>query len=370
MPLFLDAPNLGEREKKKLLECVDSTYVSTIGPFVKEFEEAFAGFLGAESAVSVQSGTAALHIALVELGIGPSDEVIVPALTFVASANSILYVGATPVFVDVDPLTWTLDIERTRQAITEHTKAIIPVHLYGNPCDMDSLQALVEKHDIAIIEDATESLGASWKGTPTGTIGEFGCFSFNGNKLITTGGGGMVVAKNQARGKHIKFLVNQARDTSKGYFHEELGYNYRMTNLEASLGLAQMERIGEFLEKKLKFAAIYEDVLGDLPNIRFQKSLAHAQSSWWLPSFVCETEDIEITELQSKLKEQGIPTRRLFGPLVDYPYFRRFLKHDDYPVARNLFEKGLNLPASTLNSEEDTVKAAKQMREILAKYGK
>ena len=197
MPLFLDAPNLGEREKKKLLECVDSTYVSTIGPFVKEFEEAFAGFLGVESTVSVQSGTAALHIALVELGIGPGDEVIVPALTFVASANSILYMGATPVFVDVDPLTWTLDIERTRQAITEHTKAIIPVHLYGNPCDMDSLQRW-RRSMILPLSRMQPKASCKLKEAHRNDR-EFGCFSFNGNKLITTGGGGMVVAKNQAR---------------------------------------------------------------------------------------------------------------------------------------------------------------------------
>lgn len=365
MRLFLDAPNLGDLEKKKLLECVDSNYVSTVGPFVNEFEERFSRFLDAESAVSVQSGTAAIHMALVELGIGPGDEVILPALTFVASANPVLYVGANPVFVDVDPFSWTLDPKKTKQAITKKTKAIIPVHLYGTPCDMDSLVKLANENDLAIIEDATESLGAKWKRQHTGTMGDFGCFSFNGNKLITTGGGGMVVAKDITKAKHIKFLVNQAREASKGYFHEELGYNYRMTNLEAALGLAQMERLEQFLQQKKAFAKIYRDILSDLPFIRFQEELPYGESSWWLPSMIIDTEEIEIADFQLQLNEAGIPTRRLFGPLVDYPYLRKYLKHDEYSIARNLYQKGINLPASTLNSKEDTAKAAEIIRSFL-----
>lgn len=365
MRLFLDAPNLGDLEKKKLLECVDSNYVSTVGPFVNEFEERFSRFLDAESAVSVQSGTAAIHMALVELGIGPGDEVILPALTFVASANPVLYVGANPVFVDVDPFSWTLDPEKTEQAITKKTKAIIPVHLYGNPCDMDSLVKLANENNLAIIEDATESLGAKWKRQHTGTMGDFGCFSFNGNKLITTGGGGMVVAKDITKAKHIKFLVNQAREASKGYFHEELGYNYRMTNLEAALGLAQMERLEQFLQQKKAFAKIYRDILSDLPFIRFQEELPYGESSWWLPSMIIDAEGIEIADFQLQLNEAGIPTRRLFGPLVDYPYLRKYLKHDEYSIARNLYQKGINLPASTLNSKEDTAKAAEIIRSFL-----
>jgi perosamine synthetase len=365
MRLFLDAPNLGDLEKKKLLECVDSNYVSTVGPFVNEFEERFSRFLDAKSAVSVQSGTAAIHMALVELGIGPGDEVILPALTFVASANPVLYVGANPVFVDVDPLSWTLDPKKTEQAITKKTKAIIPVHLYGNPCDMDSLVKLANENDLAIIEDATESLGAKWKRQYTGTMGDFGCFSFNGNKLITTGGGGMVVAKDITKAKHIKFLVNQAREASKGYFHEELGYNYRMTNLEAALGLAQMERLEKFLQQKKAFMKIYRDILSDLPFIRFQEELPYGESSWWLPSMIIDAEGIAIADFQLQLNEAGIPTRRLFGPLVDYPYLRKYLKHDEYSIARNLYQKGINLPASTLNSKEDTAKAAEIIRSFL-----
>jgi len=365
MPLFLDAPNLGEREKAKLIECVESTYVSTAGPFVPKFEKKFAAFLDSETAVSVQSGTAALHIALVELGIGPRDEVIVPALSFVATVNPVLYTGATPVFVDVDPFSWTLDPTKLEEAITDQTKVIIPVHLYGNPCDMGALVSIADKHGIAIVEDATESLGATWQGISTGTIGDFGCYSFNGNKFITTGGGGIVVARDLERIEHIRFLVNQAREASRGYFHEELGYNYRMTNLEASLGLAQMERLEEFISMKKRFAEIYREHLDPLEGVKMQKELPGGESSWWLPSVVVGEGEMDIPGLQEKLKEKGIPTRRLFAPMVDYPYLRPFLKHDDYPVARALFKGGLNLPASTLNSEEDTSVAAERISEIL-----
>lgn len=362
MPLLLDAPHLGEREKKKLTECIDSTYVSTAGPFVPEFEERFAGYLGSPFAVAVQSGTAALHIALVELGVGPGDEVIVPALSFVASVNPILYAGGTPVLVDVDPVTWTLDLQKVREALTPRTKAIIPVHLYGNPCDMDALAELCAGRNIVLIEDATESLGGTWRGQATGTMGTLGCFSFNGNKLITTGGGGMVTARDAEQAKHIKFLVNQARDGSKGYYHPELGYNYRMTNLEAALGLAQLERIDEFLAAKKRFAAIYHETLDGLPGVALQQEAPGGESAWWLPSIAVE--HIPVPELQEALRERGVPTRRIFSPLHTYPYLQQ---HAPFPCpnAERIYEQGLNLPASTANDEESVRRAAEIVRGVL-----
>ncbi len=253
MNIELDAPNLGEKEKEYLMKCIDSSYVSTYGSFVPEFEEKFAKYLRAKRAVSTQSGTAAIHIALYELGIGSGDEVVVPVLTFVATVNPVMYVGATPVFVDVDPETWNIDPEEIKKVITPRVKAVIPVHLYGNPANMEEIMYISEKYGIPVIEDATESLGAKFRGKFTGTFGKFGCFSFNGSKIITTGGGGMVVTNDEKAADHIKFLINQARDPSKGYYHPEIGFNYRMTNLETSLGLAQFERLDEFLRKKRKF---------------------------------------------------------------------------------------------------------------------
>lgn len=362
MSILLDSPNLGEREKEALARCIDSTYVSTAGPYIEEFETSFAAYVGASCAVAVQSGTAALHIALVELGVGAGDEVILPTLTFAASVNPVLYCGASPVLVDVNPDTWTLDADEVEKAITSRTKAVMPVHLYGNPCDMDSLCSLCAERGIGIIEDATESLGAAWRGQSTGTFGAFGCFSFNGNKLITTGGGGMVVTTDPDHADHIRFLVNQARDASKGYYHPELGYNYRMTNLEASLGLAQLERLDEFLAAKRRFASMYRDALEDLPGVEFQHETPCGESAWWLPSLTVEHPSIPA--LQKILTDHGVPTRRVFSPLHTFPYLRG---HAPFacPNAERIHWQGLNLPASTVNDDASVRSAAEIVREVL-----
>lgn len=349
-PILLDAPNLGELEKKYLVECIDSTFVSSVGENIDIFENKFAQYLKAKRAVSTQSGTAALHLALYELGIGPGDEVIVPVITFVATVNPIKYVGATPVFVDVDPETWNIDPKEIENHITEKTKAIIPVHLYGNPCDMDKIMEISKKYNIPVIEDATESLGATYKGQFTGTFGELNAFSFNGNKIITTGGGGMIVTNDNKKADHLKFLVNQARDSSKGYYHPEIGFNYRMTNLEASLGLAQFQRLPDFLNKKRKFAEIYKQGFENNEKITFQKSYEGAVSSYWLPSIKVESHKT-ISEIQKELKEKGIPTRRIFPPIVEFPPYKEY-KKEEYKNAYEIFEKGLNLPGSTMNDEE------------------
>ena len=355
----LDAPNLGNLEKNYLAKAIDTGYVSTIGPFVPEFEEAFAKYIGTKRAVSVQSGTAALHMTLYELGIGKEDEVIVPCLTFIATINPVLYVGAKPVIVDVDPETWNIDPEKVKKAITSKTKAIIPVHLYGNSCDMDAIMGIAKEYNLYVIEDATESLGATYKGMFTGAFGHFGCFSFNGNKLITTGGGGMIASDNEVGTKHIKFLVNQARDESKGYYHPEMGFNYRMTNIEAALGLAQLERLEEFLEKKREFRRIYQETLGGLSYIKLQKEHNKAKGSWWLTCVKIE-KDIDVGGLIQKLKEEGIQTRKVFVPACEMPYLKKYSK--SCPNAYEIYRKGICLPSSTLNSIETIEKVAETLK--------
>lgn len=360
--VYLDDPNLGNLEKKYLTKAIDTNFVSVVGPFVPEFEEKFAGYIGAKKAVSTQSGTAALHIALYELGIGEGDEVIVPDLTFIATINPILYAGATPVIVDVSPKTWNIEAEEIEKAITKKTKALIPVHLYGNPCNLDEIIEIAKEHHLFVIEDATESLGASYKGRQTGTFGDFGCFSFNGNKLITTGGGGMIATNDEKQAEHVKFLVNQARDASQGYYHPEVGFNYRMTNIEASLGLAQLERIDDFLAKKKAFRKIYQEILGDLPYIQFQEEYDNAEGSWWLTCIKIE-KDIDISNLMIKLKEKEIPTRRIFIPASEMPYLKKFSK--PCPNAYEIYNQGICLPSSTLNKEKDIKEAALIIREVL-----
>lgn len=355
--VYLDAPDLGKSEKKYLAKAIESGFVSSIGPFVPELEERFARYLGIKNAVSTQSGTAALHMALYEFGIGRGDEVIVPALTFIATVNPVVYLGAKPVFADVDIDTWNISPEEIKRNITRRTKAIIVVHLYGNPCNMDEIMKVAKRYNLFVIEDATESLGAKYKGLHTGTFGDFGCFSFNGNKVITTGGGGMVVGKNKKRLEHIKFLVNQARDESKGYYHPEIGFNYRMTNIEAALGLAQIGRLNKFLRKKKNFYAIYRNELANIRGIRFQEEYPRAEHSHWLTCVTFE-ERVDLNKLQKAMKDKRIPTRRIFMPILEFPPYV-IHKKANYKNSYSIYSSGLCLPSSTLNSESAVCRACK-----------
>ncbi len=363
--IYMDAPNVGILEKKYLAKAIDTGYVSTVGPYVPEFERKFAKYLKIENAVSTQSGTAALHVSLYELGIGKGDEVIVPALTFVATVNPIIYVGARPIFVDVDLETWTIDAAEIEKSITKNTKAIIPVHLYGNPCNLDIIMHIARKHSLYVIEDATESLGAKYKNRFTGTFGDFGCFSFNGNKIITTGGGGMVTGKSNRKMEHIKFLVNQARDDAQGYYHPEVGFNYRMTNIEAAIGLAQLKRVNGFINKKRKIHSIYKNELRSIEAIDFQKETKSAKSSWWLTCFTCK-EKSAMRALKDKLKIEGVPARRVFMPVSDFPFFKKHRKQT-YKNSCEIYGKGLCLPSSTLNSEKDIYNVCKIIKRFFKK---
>ncbi len=357
----LDAPCLGALEKKYLCEAVDSSFVSSVGPFISKFEQKIADYLHAGTAVAVQSGTSAIYMALHVLGIGPGDEVIVPSLTFVATVNAVLYAGAVPVIVDVDPLTWNMDPNKVKGAITAKTKAIVPVHVYGNPCDMDAIMRVAKEHGLRVVEDATESLGATFNGRHTGTCGHFGCFSFNGNKLITTGGGGMVVGHDQEQIERIRYLVNQAKNKDRPGFHAEMGFNYRMTNIEAALGLAQFEQIGAFLKKKKAFKEIYQDVLGPLGYVHFQGVYPNASHSFWLTCMTVK-KDIDMTGVIRYLLKDHIHTRRIFIPLDQMPYLGT---HAACPVASAIHERGMCLPSSMLNEEKDIQEAAFKIREVL-----
>lgn len=361
--IYLDAPNVGEEEKTAVGKAIDAGFVSTVGPLIPEFEERFAHWIGARKAVSTQSGTAALHTALYELGIGKGDEVIVPVLTFVATVNPILYVGAQPVFVDVDPRTWNMDIALIEKKITKRTKAILPVHLFGNPCAMDEICKLAKKHKLFVIEDATESLGSVYKGKQSGVWGDLGCFSFNGNKIMTTGGGGMIVGSDNKRMEHVKFLVNQARDEQKGYYHPELGFNYRMTNIEAALGITQLNRLEGFLKIKKEFHGIYVRDLKDVKSLEFQQETDGAQSSWWM-TCVKFTKKIDLSSLQAKLREKGIQSRRLFMPVTEFPIYKAGVKNA-YKHAYDIYQNGLCLPGSTLNSFEDILYVCRTLKEAL-----
>jgi perosamine synthetase len=361
--IYLDDPDVGAPEKEMLSAVIDSGYVSTFGPYVPEFEARFAAYLGAKRTVSTQSGTAALHIALYELGIGKGDEVIVPALTFVATVNPVIYVGAIPVFADVDADTWNISVTEIERAITKRTKAIIPVHIYGNPCAMDEIMRIASEHGLFVVEDATESLGATYKGRYTGTFGTLGCFSFNGNKTITTGGGGMLAGNDEERLDHIKFLVNQARDESRGYYHSEIGFNYRMTNIEAALGLAQMQKLSMFLEKQRTINRLYKERLGGMASVSFQEEYQNALSSFWL-TCIRFHDDMDVSALQAKLKSSGIPTRRIFMPVTEFPPYRDY-RRSELKNTHSIYERSLCLPSSTLNTEAGIASVCESIRDIV-----
>ncbi len=363
--IYLDAPSVGEAEKRYLNKAIDTGYVSSMGRFVGDFEEKFARYVGIKRAVSTQSGTAAIHMALHELEIGKGDEVIVPALTFVASVNPVVYVGAKPVFADVDERTWDINPDEIAHLITKKTKAIIPVHLYGNPCDMDRILKIAGKYGLKVIEDATESLGATYKGKHLGTFGDFGCFSFNGNKIITTGGGGMIVGHDTKKAEHIRFLVNQAKDKVNSRYHPEIGFNYRMTNIEAAFGLAQFEKINRFLCKKKEINSIYYEELSGMRSVRFQKECAGGRSSRWF-TCVSFTGDVDIARLQRKLSVCGIPTRRVFMPITEFPPYKK-CKKGSLRRSYALYESSLCLPSSILNSTEDICYTAKKLKELIVR---
>jgi perosamine synthetase len=327
----------------------------------------FAEFNGGGHALAVSNGTVALHLALVALGIGPGDEVIVPNLTFAASINVIIYTGATPVLVDVDDATWTLDIEKTKQALTPRTKAIMPVHLYGHPCRMTPLIELAKQKNLHLVEDCAEALGAGYRGQPVGTFGAAGCFSFFGNKMITTGEGGMILFKDQALYEQARMLRDHGMDPSKRYWHKEVGFNYRLTNLQAAIGVAQMEQIQQFVHKKQQLSKLYSEMLADVAGLTLPPHHDWAQSICWLYTILLDpSTGINRDELLLKLLHNGVESRPLFYPLHTMPPYQRYSTGVSFPVSERLSRMGLSLPSAVTLSETDARHVCEAIRKILS----
>ena len=361
--ILLDSPNLGELEKKYLNDAVDSGFVSTYGPYVTDFENRIAELLHVPCTVGLQSGTAALHIALYECGIGPGDEVIIPAITFAATAHAVLYVGATPVIVDVESDTWCISPSATESAITSQTKAVIPVHLYGNPCDMGRMTQIAQANNFFIIEDAAESLGSKYQGQYTGTLGDLGCLSFNGNKTITSASGGMIALKDPKRAEHIRYLINQSNPGYGFDNHGEIGYNYRLTNLSAAMGLAQVERVHSFLNKKKDFFQIYKKHLSGMPDVFFQAEYPGAENSYWLTAILLPFHQ-DVDRVIHQLKDKNIPARRFFNPLNTFKFMSGFCQ-GTLKNANDIYARGICLPSSTLNEAEGIEHVCDVLKELI-----
>jgi len=334
-------PSLFGNEKNYVLDCLESGWISSKGNYVNKFEKSFASAVGVKYATSVCNGTAALHLALLALGIGEGDEVIVPTFTYIASVNCIKYVGATPVFIDSSRLTWQLDPELLANIITPKTKAIICVHLYGGMCDMDSIMEFAEKHNLYVIEDCAEAFGSQFKGKNAGVFGSLACFSFYGNKTITTGEGGMVVTNDPVLINKVTHLKGQGLAENRQYWHDIVGYNYRMTNICSAIGLAQLEGLDVTLFKKNKIAEYYRKNLISLP-IEFQETGVNVTSSSWMFSILVQ--NFEVREaIREYLNTKLIETRPVFYPVHTMPvYCDQFY---DFPVAENIGVRGLNLPS-------------------------
>jgi perosamine synthetase len=334
-------PDLNGNEKKYVNECIDSSWISSKGKFVGDFERIFADRIGIQHAASVCNGTLALHLALLALGIGPGDEVIVPTLTYIATANAVAYTGATPVFVDSIRDTWQIDPLEVRRHITPKTRAIIPVHLYGQACDMDSLLSIAREYRLFIIEDCAEAIGTMYKGKQVGTFGDISCFSFFGNKTITTGEGGMVVTNDKTLIERSRHLKGQGLAEHREYWHDVVGYNYRMTNIQAAIGVAQLERADLFINRKREIAIFYKEALCDIP-VEPHSEAADTIHSYWMFSLLVQRAE-QRDQLRKHLADAGIETRPLFYPVHTMPmYAKNYRKH---PVAEDLAWRGINLPS-------------------------
>jgi len=359
-------PNITQKEVDYVLDAVRSGWISSLGEYISKFEDKFARFLGVKYAVSVSSGTAGLHLALLAIGVGQGDEVIIPDLTFVATANAVTYTGASPVMVDVDPLTWCIDPLSIIKAVTPRTRCIIPVHLYGQPADMDTIGDIARKHKLVVIEDSAEAHGALYKGKRTGSIGACGVFSFYGNKIVTTGEGGMVTTNDKSLFVRLEFLRDHAMSKEKRYWHEELGFNYRLTNLQAALGLAQLERIEELLEKKKQIFNLYRDLLKDVKMISLNPQVSWAENVFWMVCLLLDKRSpVSRDEMALKLKQAGIDTRPFFYPLSKMPLFKN-AKNVNNPISNDLSARGLNLPSATTLKLSDVYYIAKTIKEILS----
>jgi dTDP-4-amino-4,6-dideoxygalactose transaminase len=352
-------PHLAGNALRYLEECVATNFVSSVGPFVERFEREFASYVGARHAVACASGTAAIHVALRLCGVGPGDEVLVPTLTFVASANPVLYECATPLFVDAERATWNGDpsliveeLDRRSRSGRRQPKVVEVVHLLGHPCDLAPVAAACERHGVALVEDAAEALGARYASGPlagrhVGTIGLLGCFSFNGNKIITCGGGGMITTGDDRLARRARHLTTQARLPGPSYRHDEVGYNYRLTNLAAALGVAQLEQLPRFLECKRRIAARYDGAIAGRSGLTAHGSAPWAEPSRWMYSLLVDEPVFgrSRNRLVADLAAAGIESRPIWSPLHAMPMYH------DAPrlggaVADRLSAQGLSLPCS------------------------
>jgi perosamine synthetase len=361
-------PSITQKEIDYVLDAIANGWNANWDGYLKRFEKSFAGYTGTRFALSTSSCTGGLHLALLGLGVGPGDEVIVPEVSWVATASAVAYTGATPVFVDVEPDTWCLNPQSALAAITPRTKAIVPVHLYGHPADMVALNHLARLHGLKILEDAAPALGAEVNGRKVGGLGDIAAFSFQGAKIMTTGEGGMIVTDDEAVFERVKFLGDHGRDKHIPFLISEVGYKYKMSNLQAALGLAQLERIDELVGKKREIHGWYRERLASVPGLTLNAERPWARSIYWMTSVVLdETVAISRDQVIAGLKERHVDSRPFFPPMSSFPMFRSRAKEN--PVAYRVSRQGINLPSGHNLTEADVDQVCHALIEVLAMQG-
>jgi perosamine synthetase len=365
----VNEPLLNGNEKKYLLECIESGWISSEGPFVNAFEQEFAARVNRKHAVAVCNGTAAIDAAIEALGVGPGDEVILPAFTIISCISQIIRAGAKPVLVDSDPVTWNMDLSQIESKITNRTKVIMVVHIFGLPVDIDGVLRIAKLYGLKVLEDAAQMIGQSYKGKPCGSFGDVSTFSFYPNKHVTTGEGGMIVTNNDQLAEDCRSLRNLCFQPHKRFVHERLGWNLRMTNMQAALGLAQLERLDEFVLRKREMGRRYTELLKDITSVKLPLSHTdYAENIYWVYGVVLNEELGTNSEMVMKrLAAKGVGTRPFFYPMHQQPVFKRMglFAGEVHPVSEHLYQQGLYLPSGLALNDEQILRSAEAFREVL-----
>lgn len=374
--ILLSVAEMGGTEQEWIEKAFKDNWIVPLGPNVDEFESRLEHFLGKGNVVALSAGTAAIHLGLVMLGVGIGDEVICQSFTFAASANPIKYQGATPVFVDSEPETWNMDPTALENAIIDrfnktgkYPKAIIPVHLYGMPAKMDEINAIANKYSIPIVEDAAEALGSEYKNRNCGTLGNYGALSFNGNKIITTSGGGALICPNEESASRVKFYATQARENKPYYYHKVIGYNYRLSNISAGIGCGQMEVLNHHINRRREIHKIYSDEFAKVDGIEVQQNPSDEfNSNFWLSTILLDCNKIEKSpnEIRESLNQLNIETRLLWRPMHMQPVYESAPYYGGN-IAEKLFDRGLCLPSSSCLTDEEVYRVVNSIKQVISK---
>ncbi len=370
----VNTPDLSGNEAEYLRQCIETGWISSEGPFVEAFEKQFAARIGRRHAIAVCNGSAALDAAVCALGIGPGDEVIIPAFTIISCAAAIVRAGAIPVVVDCDPETWNMDAGAIEAKITSRTRALMAVHIYGLPVDMDPVLELAKRYQLKVIEDAAEAHGLSYRGRPCGSFGDISTFSFYPNKLITTGEGGMILTDDPALAERCQSLRNLCFQAGKRFVHEELGWNFRMSNLQAAVGLAQLERIDAAISRKKRIGALYTKLLADIPDLQLPlEKTDDAENIYWVFGIVLKKSvPFDAADAMQKLGEQGIGTRPFFWPMHQQPVFQKMglFEGVSCPVSERIAQRGFYIPSGLALTDDQIRRVAGAVRDILTQNRK